>query len=94
MTKKSYLATEHECTYHTCQNGGTCQYMYGVRKCVCPPNFAGKSCELKKCKIEKCLNGGLCNHTNNGITCDCTETGFEGEKCEANVRHRLCLKSL
>ena len=39
------------------------------------------------CNPDPCNNNGICANDleNNKFTCDCTETGFEGDQCEINI---------
>ena len=48
-------------------------------KCYCPEGWSGSSCELG-CG---CRNGGIC--LPDGVTCDCSGTEFEGQKCETGT---------
>ena len=36
--------------------------------------------------MEPCLNQGQCTDGINQYTCDCTNTGFEGDNCQINIQ--------
>ncbi|XP_078607783.1 uncharacterized protein LOC144879831 isoform X2 [Branchiostoma floridae x Branchiostoma japonicum] len=53
------------------------QYLTDVRVYGhCPADYSG-------CDPNPCLNGGACQPTNGGYTCDCAGTGFTGRMCES-----------
>jgi hypothetical protein len=70
------------CRHMICENGGTCTR--GI--CVCPAEYEGKFCELKKdpCKDLNCLNGGICKDG----TCACP-FGFLGKRCELRLADKF-----
>ena len=54
--------------------------------CVCPPGYAGPSCEqvIDRCvAMEPCRNGGLCTNTNTSTLFQCRcPIGFKGKICK------------
>ena len=46
-------------------------------------DWYGPNCtkDVDECtRKQPCENGGLCNNHNNGYTCNCDNTGFEGQR--------------
>ena len=74
-----------------------CVNSYGSYECRCENGWEGEDCteEKKYCEEDElCLNGGTCNENysnENGYTCSCEGTGFEGPNCENDIKE--CLTS-
>uniref|UniRef100_A0A914MXB3 EGF-like domain-containing protein n=1 Tax=Meloidogyne incognita TaxID=6306 RepID=A0A914MXB3_MELIC len=99
---------KNNCQLNKCLNGGICSINNNENilstKCLCPPNFEGNNCQIKKeTKIEKCQRESWCGK--NGyckklkeaknyifeeeiIFCGCNE-GFFGEFCESKQNNNL-----
>uniref|UniRef100_A0A8R1DQT0 Uncharacterized protein n=1 Tax=Caenorhabditis japonica TaxID=281687 RepID=A0A8R1DQT0_CAEJA len=71
----------------SCSNGGRCIRGF----CVCPPDFVGNNCELRRnsltkensCASDPCMNHATCTDVDAhiGYVCTC-QPGFEGDICE------------
>ena len=72
------------CTGVTCHNGGYC---IDNGFCVCTGSWTGPNCTeaIDNCASDPCLNDGLCYRTASGYRCDCTGTGYTGDRCQTNV---------
>nr|CAD2174936.1 unnamed protein product [Meloidogyne enterolobii] len=99
---------KNKCQLNRCLNGGICSINNNENisstKCLCPSNFEGNYCQIKKeTKIEKCIKENWCGK--NGyckilkeaekdifeeeiIFCECNE-GFFGEFCEGKQNNNL-----
>ncbi|XP_068089207.1 neurexin-1 isoform X19 [Hyperolius riggenbachi] len=40
-------------------------------------------------KDQVCLNGGICSVVNEEVTCDCSQTGFQGKDCSEGLAHLM-----
>lgn len=74
---------EDKCSYHSCQNNGTCTFRGDEYLCQCPVGYGGKDCEIDiiKCDNLPCMNGGQCLDITNGYHCTCPKA-FTGENCQ------------
>ena len=71
-----------------CQNGATCISSIGGFQCFCPVTYTGQVCEIDLCSNVSspwCHNGGKCFNFGSQLSCDCTATGFTGDRCDVEV---------
>ena len=85
------------CASSPCQNGGTCVDDSdgdgtAIFSCTCARGFGGDLCSATSvcngASPTECQNGGSCvdDATNDeGYTCDCGSSGFNGARCETNT---------
>jgi len=75
-----------------CLNHGRCQVDDDGYQCLCSENYTGVHCEYPTCQTTPCLNNGTCvDDDERGFTCNCTMTGYHGDKCELDTDE--CLSS-
>ena len=84
---------QQACESNPCYNRGLCSPVLAKESptnstfmCLCPPEYAGVSCEenLGECA---CQNNGTCyNTSNNGYRCSCPPM-FNGSFCEYDYRN-------
>ena len=53
------------------------QFLFCENK-ICPVSPT----DLNECDSKPCLHDGVCKDGINSYTCDCSETGYEGEVCK------------
>ncbi|XP_072047323.1 uncharacterized protein [Amphiura filiformis] len=41
--------------------------------------------DINECDSAPCLNGGTCTDGDSGYSCDCSNTGFSGTRCETDI---------
>ncbi|XP_046368498.2 protein crumbs-like isoform X1 [Haliotis rufescens] len=68
-----------------CQNGH-CNNSDGSYSCDCYPGYIGQLCDID---IDYCQPGfcqpGVCTERNTSFSCNCTNTGYEGEDCTTDI---------
>ncbi|XP_071569184.1 cubilin isoform X2 [Temnothorax nylanderi] len=81
------LLRENECQSNPCQNGGTCEDLYGAYQCHCPSNWEGPNCmtDVNECARFLgtdlgCQNGATCRNSPGSYRCDCLP-GWFGLHC-------------
>ncbi|CAF1001650.1 unnamed protein product [Adineta steineri] len=82
---------KHICLEHTpCFNNGQCRPDGENYYCECSSNFTGLHCEFPTCESAPCRNNGTCiPDSERGFQCNCTETGYEDEKCMTEINECL-----
>lgn len=78
----------NDCSSSPCENGGTCVDGNNSFKCVCPPGYGGKFCDVEQdpCNTTPCLNGGKCQKgIYDDYECKCA-TGYTGRNCQTYKR--------
>ena len=102
----SFCPDKYKCASHKCSNGGSCVEMIAdnttfqlMPKCVCPPGFAGETCERTiHCMnlVESCgPNAKACHIVTGGYECECQEK-FYGARCnesKSSKNERVFLNS-
>ena len=75
------------CEDNPCMNSGTCMW-HNINTttftCTCPMGFEGDRCQnIDECALSQnvCLNGGTCENTVGGVTCQCGRNWI-GSSCE------------
>ena len=71
-----------------CQNGATCISSIRGFQCFCPVTYTGQVCEIDLCSNVSspwCHNGGKCFNFGSQLSCDCTATGYIGDRCDVEV---------
>ncbi|KAK0154760.1 Protein crumbs 1 [Merluccius polli] len=73
------------CEPNPCLNGGLCQDLFHLHRCVCPDGWAGRRCSLfaDTCASGPCVHGN-CSVSGAGYDCTC-DFGYTGGDCEAEV---------
>lgn len=71
------------CSPNPCRNGGTCSRTGNL--CTCPVGFSGTNCATDACAPNPCQHGGACTRTSSGASCNCTGTGYQGNRCETMI---------
>lgn len=69
------------CTPNPCVNGGTCSLTGEL--CRCQTGFSGNRCEIDSC-VGACTHG-TCMRTATTPVCDCTNSGYEGNRCQTEI---------
>ncbi|XP_076269824.1 terribly reduced optic lobes isoform X47 [Rhynchophorus ferrugineus] len=85
-----YDSRKTGCSNNPCKNGAQCIPLSPIDfSCVCPPGFAGKTCDTKVdlCKNKPCQHGGICRSNSTGFSCDCL-LGYTGRTCEQRTELR------
>ncbi|KAF4802579.1 Protein jagged-1 [Turdus rufiventris] len=80
------IADIDDCTPNPCGHGGTCQDLVDGFKCICPPQWTGKTCQLdaNECEGKPCVNANSCRNLIGSYYCDCI-TGWSGHNCDINI---------
>ncbi|KAL8173368.1 UNVERIFIED_CONTAM: Protein jagged-1, partial [Gekko kuhli] len=75
-----------DCSPNPCGHGGTCQDLVDGFKCICPPQWTGKTCQIdaNECEGKPCLNANSCRNLIGSYYCDCI-AGWTGQNCEINI---------
>ncbi|PAA90327.1 hypothetical protein BOX15_Mlig019047g1, partial [Macrostomum lignano] len=75
-----------DCASKPCANG-LCSDLVNDYSCSCFTGWEGRNCNINHndCPTGACLNGGRCIDGNGTFTCDCTDTGFAGDRCQSNI---------
>ena len=48
--------------------------------------------DVDECAVSNpCNNGGNCTNTPGNYSCDCTNTGYEGDNCETGMANKYTL---
>ncbi|KAL4635047.1 hypothetical protein GN956_G14478 [Arapaima gigas] len=89
--KMSSEATSSGCTWSSvclsgpCLNRGTCDDLFDLFACACPPEWTGQYCEVSTdaCHSNPCIYGN-CSTRWPGYACIC-DVGYTGTDCEAEV---------
>lgn len=75
------------CESHHCDQNARC-LGGGPTPCVCSDGFEGdgKTCtRMNPCRDNPCQNSGICSSTAGNYSCDCTGTGYRGQRCEIDI---------
>jgi len=82
---------EHVCLKtKPCLNQGHCRTDGETYYCECSTNYTGLHCEYSTCESIPCENNGTCQpNSSKGFTCNCTNTGYDGERCEMELNECL-----
>ncbi|UJR09595.1 hypothetical protein I4U23_013830 [Adineta vaga] len=82
---------KHVCLEHTpCLNNGLCRPDGEQYYCECSSKFTGLHCEYPTCESAPCHNNGTCTpDSERGFVCNCTDTGYEDEKCLTEINECL-----
>ncbi len=96
---KCEVPKDDPCENEKCSNHGTCSNDNGNAKCTCNIGYEGDKCEScspgyhkdgescvedKMCRDNTC-NLGNCSDTTGAIVCDCSNTGYKGNRCEIDI---------
>ncbi|KAJ8390456.1 hypothetical protein AAFF_G00103910 [Aldrovandia affinis] len=78
------------CAPDPCLNGGWCQDLMDLSRCVCPAGWAGPRCELSTdpCASSPCVHGN-CSGRALGYACAC-EPGYAGPTCQSREEEDPC----
>ncbi|KAG9336604.1 hypothetical protein JZ751_002951 [Albula glossodonta] len=83
-----------ECASNPCDKGGTCIDRENGFECLCPPQWAGKTCQIdaNECMGNPCLNAYSCKNFIGGYLCYCIQ-GWVGQNCDISIYacHGQCL---
>ncbi|XP_036418993.1 protein crumbs homolog 2a [Colossoma macropomum] len=73
------------CRPQPCQHGGTCEDLFHLFRCACPPGWEGLTCETNtdECASGPCLHGS-CRDKLGGFECEC-EPGYGGPTCAQDL---------
>uniref|UniRef100_A0A8C7ZLS3 Jagged canonical Notch ligand 1 n=1 Tax=Oryzias sinensis TaxID=183150 RepID=A0A8C7ZLS3_9TELE len=82
-----------ECLENPCSHGGTCQDLVSGFRCICPPQWTGKTCliDANECDDNPCVNAKSCRNLIGGYFCQCLP-GWRGQSCSININdcHGQC----
>ncbi|CAF0711486.1 unnamed protein product [Brachionus calyciflorus] len=87
----------HTCQEETtpCENGGICLVLGKIEEnrysCRCPQGYTGINCSYQTCDSKPCQHNSICSMKNSTkFECNCTNTGYAGQRCENLVNFAEC----